>query len=89
MKTSDITVGMTIYYRGDIANSEGFGEVTEIKESKMWSDTIVITMDDERIFQISPIMIDEVDTGNCSTKFCTIEAYEAKRKEQLELIKSL
>ena len=89
MKTSDITVGMAIYYRGDMANSEGFGEVTEVKINKKWGDAVVITMDDERIFEISTHIIHEVDSGNCTTKFVTIEAYRAKRKKQLELIKSL
>ena len=89
MKTSDIIVGMAIYYRGDMANSEGFGEVTEIKINKKWGDAVVIIIDNEREFEISPHMIHEVDSGNCSTKFVTVEAYKAKRKEQLELIKSL
>ncbi len=89
MKLNELEIGMKIYYRGDMANSEGFGEITHLIHTK-WGNDFTVKLDDGREFKSVPVtMIDNIDTGNCSTTFCTLEAYKAKRKEQLELIKSL
>ena len=77
-----ITTGTRVYYRGDMANIDGLGTVTEYEQTR-WGDQVTITMDDSRIIRIPAMMIKDKDTGNGMTRFCTMEAYEAYRAEKL------
>ena len=80
--------GTRIYYRGDMANREGFGEITEIYPANKYAgEQVKITMDDEREITIPKIMIKGEDTGNGMTRFCTEQAYMKRKKEQFERMK--
>jgi hypothetical protein len=82
-----IKIGMKIYYRGDMANIEDFGEITEIIINK-WGKFFSTKLEDGREQKKVPfIMMDFVDNGNGRTRFCTLEAYEARRKAQFEKYK--
>lgn len=45
-----LEIGTKIYYSGDMANPDGFGEVIAIRPATKWSsEHFVILMDDERV----------------------------------------
>ena len=71
--------GTRIYYTGDIANDDGTGTITEIKETK-WGTDIIIKMDDSRDITVSPCNFSDEYKGNGSTRFVTLEAYNTYRK---------
>ena len=89
MKAFEIKIGQKIYYRGDMSNQEGIGEVTEIKITK-WGETFSTKLEDGRVQNNIPcLMLDNVDTGNGHTRFCTLEAYEKRRAEKIKRFLSL
>jgi len=81
---TDLQTGTRIYYRGDMANIEDFGTITKSYADK-WGDFYDITLDDGRTFKgIFKIMVHDIDSGNGSTRFVTLEAYEKRQNEQIE-----
>lgn len=79
-----ITIGTKIYYRGDMANAEAFGEVTELLEDK-WGSFFSAKMDDGREMNRVPmISLKDVDTGNGHTRFCTMTAYTERRATEMK-----
>ena len=88
MKINELEIGTKIYYRGDMANPEGFGEITELTQDK-WGSFFSTKLDDGRKQkQVPLVMLDSVDTENCSTSFCTLEAYQTRRDKQIEAYNS-
>ena len=76
-------IGTKIYYRGDMANPEGFGEITEISKDKYgyWFST---KLEDGREQRHIPMdMMKEHDTGDGHTRFCTMDAYLKRRDDLL------
>jgi hypothetical protein len=71
-------VGTKIYYRGDMANQPGFGEVAGHRLSK-WGNGYNIKMDDGRVFNIEEISLNDVDKGHGGTRFVTLAAHNAYR----------
>jgi hypothetical protein len=79
-----MTIGTKIYYRGDMANREGFGEIVEIIESERFGQDVKIKFEDGRETIIKTRQIDTEDTGDGRTRFCTEWAYLKKRKQQMD-----
>ena len=77
--------GTRIYYTGDMANSEGTGTIAEIKETK-WGTDVIIKMDDSRDVTVSPCNFSDEYSGNGSTRFVTLRAYNDYRRKQLARI---
>jgi len=85
-----IKIGQKIYYRGDCANHEHFGTVTDKKIDK-WGGRIEITPEIEsgaEKYWINLEMISSKDSGNCSTPFVTIEAYNKLRNEKIKSLEA-
>jgi hypothetical protein len=76
--------GTRIYYRGDMANRDGFGTVTAQFPSDRFADQIEITMDDGRVISIPDGMVKTQDTGNGLTRFVTYEAYMERRTAEFK-----
>ena len=83
MKGCEEIVGTRIYYRGDMANREGFGTITAYIPNARFGGEVGITMDDGRYKRIPPCMIKAVDTGNGLTRFVTIDGYNEYRAQAL------
>jgi len=84
MEANEIKIGQEIYYRGDMANAEGFGKITEVIRDK-WGDFFSTKLEDGREQKRIPcIMLAEIDTDNGMTRFCTKEAYNKKRQEKID-----
>jgi len=87
METKEIKIGMEIYNRGDMANSPHWGTITKIQRSEQFSDGIEITPNpDEEMepYWVTPLSIDDHDSGNCSTKIVTGAAHREYRKRTIE-----
>ena len=76
-------VGTAIYYRGDMANRDGFGNVVEYIPSAKWGDDVKIRLDDGREMTIPAMMVKDTDSGNGSTRFVTLRAYEERRQQYI------
>lgn len=87
MKLEQLPVGTRVFNGGDMANSEHFGTITEIKKDK-WGEKVQITpdADSERTspYWISVVCFSEVYKGHGGTRFVTEEAHAEFRKEQLD-----
>ena len=76
--------GTEIYYTGDMANSEGFGEITKLYNDE-YGDFVNITMDDGRkMKRLYTSMFSEKYSGNGSTRFVTKKAYDEYRNMQIQ-----
>ena len=76
-------IGTKIYYRGDIANEEGFGKITELISNK-WGEYFSTRLEDGREQKSVPLfMMSDFDTGNGSTRFCTLTAYQKRRQKMI------
>jgi hypothetical protein len=74
-------IGQRIYYRGDMANREGWFEIVAVYDRKYDLQEI----NGDRLLRcIYECGISEVDKGNGSTRFVTEEAYKAYRNEQMK-----
>ena len=80
-------IGTEIYYGGDMANSEGFGEVVKIHKNARFGDQYEIAMEDGRTITIPPLMIKDEYHGNGGIRFCTAQAYDEWRARQLQRMK--
>ena len=67
-----------------MANLPDFGEITEIIQNK-WGTFFSTKLDDGREQRRIPFnMMSLTDSGNHSDRFVLLEAYEARRKAQIE-----
>ena len=71
-----------IYYTGDMANIEGTGTITAINNNK-WGSNYIIKMDDGRTLNVSSMGFSEKYSGNGSTRFVTLKAFNDYRKKKL------
>jgi hypothetical protein len=80
-----LAVGTRIYNRGDMANPEHFGTITEVRTDR-WGTQYKITPDAEsdRIswYWIPAAMFSETDNGNGTTRFVTEAAHNSWRNER-------
>ena len=83
-----LAIGQKIYYTGDMANQDGFGEIVEIETNDRFGITeYKIEMQDdeeERTMWISANSITDVYKGHCGFRFVTLEAYDKFRADSLE-----
>ncbi len=83
-ESAAVAVGTEIYYRGDMANPEDYGEIIQIlPASKHGPEQALIRTDDGREFVYYTAHISAVDSGNGSTRVCTKQAHEAFREERI------
>lgn len=76
-----ITEGTRIVNKGDIANAEKHGYISEAISDK-WGDFFMIKYDDNSESKIPCHMINSVDSGNYSTRFVTMKAYMERHLDQ-------
>jgi hypothetical protein len=76
----NIEIGTKIYYRGDMANMEGFGEVTSVMNDRFGSYFSAVLEDGREINKLPAHMLSEEDTGNGMTRFCTLAAFNERRE---------
>jgi hypothetical protein len=82
MAQSMLPEGTRIYYRGDMANNEGFGTIAKAYTNR-WGYFYDLEMDDGRRFEgTHTIAVHTVDSGNGSTRFVTLDAYKTRYLEQ-------
>ena len=74
--TNTLEVGTEIYYTGDIANADGFGEIVETVASRM-TKTIGIRFKDGREMTVRAVQIGAEYHGHCNPRFVTRAAYDA------------
>lgn len=77
-----IETGSKVFYRGDMANHEGWFTVTGFRPATKYSAEHVELMEIDGEFRSKSIpthMVDHIDSGNGSTRFVTEAAYEARR----------
>ena len=80
----ELSENTRIYYGGDMANCSGFGTIVKTQHDK-WGSFVDITMDDGRdIARLPIIAFSEVYKGHGGTRFVTIAAYNAYKKELLK-----
>jgi hypothetical protein len=85
MARAKVTVGTRIYYTGDMANPDDFGTVTQIIPGNKYSPELVeVTLDDGRIRKPYASMIEDTYAGSHTTRFVTLEAYDAWCKAAIE-----
>ena len=76
--------GTEIYYGGDMANSEGFGIITETGNIG-YGDFVNIKMEDGRdIKQLSVNCFSEEYLGHGGTRFVTKKAYKKWKQEMAD-----
>jgi len=75
-------IGTRVYYRGDMANSDGFGTITSIRSDK-YANWTEITLDDGRTLRPNTSMISDTDSGNGLTRIVTLAAYNKRLAEQV------
>ncbi len=81
----NLTVGTKIYYRGDMANPEGFGKITKVFPAGKYSpQEAEVTLQDGRKPVVPLMMIKFQDTGDGRTRFCTEWAYRKRRKQRID-----
>ncbi len=51
----DLKVGQRVFYKGDLANLEGYGKITTRHEIKNWGIFYDIQLDDKRTFYRVPL----------------------------------
>ena len=71
-----------IYYGGDMANDSGLGTIV-LNNSDKWGNWVNILMDDGRTMHIPTSGFSPVYKGHGGTRFVTIDAYNAYRKNGL------
>ena len=78
-------LGDKIYYTGDMANSEGFGQIVFINPPNRWAgETYDIAFDDGRVFKgIYPEMFD----AGSGRRFWPLEEWQEDRQRRIELMK--
>ena len=81
-------VGTAVYYRGDMANRDGFGHIVEYIPSAKWGDSIKIKLDDGREMTIPAFTLSNKDSGNGSTRFVTLKAYKERRAQEIAEMQS-
>lgn len=88
MNTNNISrdyleIGTKIYYTGDMANIEGFGEIIDIKDSKFYGPKadIYVKLEDGRDMRILPLNISNEYHGTCNPRFVTLDAYNRYHDE--------
>jgi hypothetical protein len=85
LERMELTKGTRIYYGGDMANDEGFGEIVEeVAPDRFYSDLVKIKMDDGREMTINKCMFSKEYKGHGGTRFVTKEAYDLYRAEQIK-----
>ncbi len=72
--------GLEVYYTGDMANPDGFGQVAW---TSVAGDSLV-KLDDGREFRIKRSDIGSKYEGNCSVRFVTRTAYNEYREARLK-----
>jgi len=83
MKTMDLTEGTRIYYGGDMANSDGFGEITKAYSDR-WGSFVDVVLDDGRHMRgLHTVGFSKTYSGNGSTRFVTEAAYDEWRANQI------
>lgn len=81
-----IETGSKVYYRGDMANNEGWFTVTGFRPATKYSAEHVELMEVEGDFRSIVIPahgVAHIDSGNGSTRFVTEAAYNALRAKQI------
>lgn len=79
MEKNLLPVGTAIYYTGDVANHEGFGEIAGVHVSA-WATQYEVLFEDGRKFFV---MAGEFDYDGPGIRFMTKAKYEAKRAEKI------
>lgn len=77
-----LEIGTRIYYGGDMANLEGFGEIVDAK-ANAYCDDVRVRMDDGRDLWVPRVMFSEAYAGHGGTRFVTEAAYRAWRLRRL------
>jgi hypothetical protein len=71
-------IGTEIYYAGDIANSSGFGKITQLEQSSRFGATYDIELEDGRELRgIPTILVGDKYLGHGGTRLVTRAAYDA------------
>lgn len=81
-----IGLGTQVYNRGDVCNPSHFGIITAIRITKWGTDVQILALDSEirpHPYWVPMIGISHVDSGNGSTRIVTLEAYEARREQEI------
>ncbi len=82
--------GTRIYYTGDMANLDGFGEITEeLPAGKYAPAQVKIKMDDGREFTTFKMGFSEEYKGHCGTRFVTEWAYRKFRHNQIKELQAV
>ena len=78
-----LEVGTKIYYTGDMANMDGFGEITN-EISDRWGLRYEIAMNDGREMCITPASFQP----SAGRRFVTKEHYTKERQEKIALMQA-
>lgn len=74
---STLIIGTEVFNRGDRANSEHFGIITDIEDGIV---TIQEIDDANHTYKVDVYIIDGVDEGHCGTRIVTRAAYRVHRE---------
>lgn len=76
----NLKIGTKIHYTGDMANIEGWGEITTVKGSKFYPVMYAIKLDDGRIFPgVLPL-----NFSGIGRRFVTEKEYEQERDQKMK-----
>lgn len=93
MKTEDIEIGLRVFNRGDMANIDHWGTITNIIKSHRFSDQVEITPDPDSVdrdpYCVSPVMISEIDKGHGGTRIVTEKAHNKYRQKQINAFNAM
>jgi len=78
-ETERLKIGDEIYYTGDMANSDGFGEIADTKDGH-WSAELLIKMDDGRKFWVGRISF----ADSIGRRFMLKSEWAADRKARID-----
>ncbi len=90
MNTDKLKVGQKIYYTGDMANGDSFGEIIKVETISIYPVTYTIKYEEERFegdTKISKCILPSSFEKSPGQRFKTIEQYEEERTEKLERYK--
>jgi len=76
----NMTIGTKFYYTGDMANSDGEGSISKVRNPPKWGLSYDLTFDDGRSFRgVSPLSF-EPGPGR---RFWPLAEWEARRAERI------
>lgn len=90
--TAELPIGTRVFNRGDMANLEHWGTITEIIRSERFYDEYRITPDmnaERSPYTVPLISVYTVDKGHGGTRIVTEKAYNEHRNQQIEQMRKV